>query len=241
MDPISLDNRRGAYRVAAETVDDLDLELLARRQWVRPGRLTDAAAGGACLQIDQAAVTDGDELEVRFRSAASGFSGAAQARVVRTSPAVDTQVVHLAFLGDTLRLQGRTPRAYELFNRRSAYRETGQAAAASLAALASPRAAGAASFQGYPVGIRNVSNTGVCLDVDAATHTALEAHAGLDLRFELPGRVAPVVVACAVHYRMAERDGYRYGCEFDWAATTDSLAVVEDLVTYILEADEDPA
>lgn len=231
-------NRRTAYRVEPADVDDIDLEMLSRRQRLPSARVADVAIGGACLHVDadaDDALADGDEVAVAVSSRRHGYENELPARVVHTHADGNAQVVHLSFLGSTRDLADPPPAMFELLNRRASYRGVGDGACTDLQALATPRGSGG-SGQAYPVEVRNISNSGVSLGLDADTHAAFEGCTGLRLQLELPGAIDPTRIACRIRYRSEAGDAWVYGCEYDWSETSDSLGVVEDLVAYLLSA-----
>lgn len=57
----------------------------------------------------------------------------------------------------------------------------------------------------------------------------------LIIRLNLPNHPGLQMVACQVRHRTSSGELFFYGCEFDWAATANSLAIIEDMVAYILE------
>jgi len=107
-----------------------------------------------------------------------------------------------------------------------------------LEASVSPNASGTAALLALQVAIHNISNVGVSLRVSTNDHATLEAFDDLLLSLKLPGKQQPSIVFCRVRYRARVTDGVLYVCEYDWSATMDPLAVVEDLVGYMLDAED---
>lgn len=108
-----------------------------------------------------------------------------------------------------------------------------------LEASVSPNAHGEAALLALPVVIHDISNVGVSLQVGPNDHAKLEAFDDLLLSLKLPGQQQPSTVFCRVRYRAVVSDGALYVCEYDWSATVDPLAVVEDLVGYMLDAEDE--
>lgn len=238
-------NRRAAYRVEPADIEDIDLAMLSRRQRIVATRVADVAVGGASMHVATGGTTvpsDGEEVSVALNSRRHGYDAELPARVVQTREAAGGHVVHLSFLGSTVDLADPPPAMFELLNRRASYRGVGPGVCGDLQALATPRH-GQSAGRSYPVTVRNISNTGISLELDGATHAAFEEQSSLRLTLELPGSVEPTRMACRICYRSRQGEGDDatcvYGCEYDWSETSDSLGVVEDLVTYILGAGGD--
>ncbi len=51
----------------------------------------------------------------------------------------------------------------------------------------------------------------------------------------LPGREGVRRIACQVRHRLGEEPDFIYGCEYDWNATIDPMAVAEELLEFMLE------
>jgi hypothetical protein len=83
--------------------------------------------------------------------------------------------------------------------------------------------------------VRDISNQGVCLAVSAQVDTALHDAQELVLSLYLAQGAQPRSIACAVRRRAADGDLICYGCEFDWAATTDADAALAELMRFVVE------
>lgn len=108
-----------------------------------------------------------------------------------------------------------------------------------LEASVSPNASGAAASLALPIVVHSISNVGVSLRMGAHDHAVLEAFDELLLSLKLPGKQQPSVVSCHVRHRALDADGALYVCEYDWSATMDPLGVVEDVVGYMLEVEDE--
>ena len=237
-DAPSAANRRPAYRVRPDSDEELDLEMLAKRQQLIRAEVADVAIGGAQVRYgsaDTPKLVNGDRVILTMTSSRYDFDGTVPARVVATSEGSKERIVHLSFEHEDVRLNKRSDEFFELFNRRATYRGVEPDPSADLNATVSPQASGTESLNEFPVSIRNISNFGVSLAVDPDTDRALHSHLNLRLSLELPGDDSAKSITCRVRHRSAVGGLFYYGCEFDWGATLNSLVVVEDLVAYMLE------
>lgn len=94
---------------------------------------------------------------------------------------------------------------------------------------------GDAQLENQAVTILNISNTGISFTVDNDVDEILEAHSDIRLVLERLEDGSVNKVACTIRHRSKSDGMFIYGCEYDWSATIDPLAVVEDFVTYLLE------
>ena len=93
---------------------------------------------------------------------------------------------------------------------------------------------GPESLREYDVFVEALSNSGISLQLDPDVHRRLQSESELIVRLNLPGADKSYRIACLVKSRSESGDTYAYGCEFDWSATMDPLAVVEDLLEYTM-------
>jgi hypothetical protein len=236
------DDRRGAYRVQPESPDELDLALLGQRQRLVRAVIDDVAVGGARIRLDQALARElelaaGKQVTLDMNSQRYDYRGQMPARVVSTTAHAGEQVLHLAFQGNHAEFIMHGNDVFALFNRRTRERGTPAADSFEFDARVSPNTSGDQALRSYVVGVRNLSNVGVSLLVPAATHTYLCDQRELTMTLRLPGKDDVCRIACNVRHHYADGDNYIYGCEYDWSATTDPLAVVEDLVAFMLDDD----
>ena len=242
IDSLASDDRRGAYRVKPDSPDELDLAILASRHRLVRGEVTDVAIGGARVRVlDETRappLVRGERVTVAMSSARYKFSGNLPARIVSTSEHASEQVVHLSFDGDHGELKERGDEVFRLFNRRKMLRGVSPPATTDFHAMVSPNAGGNMAFRGYTVVIRNISNVGVSFIVSAAANQMLHDQEDVSLSLQLPDKASASRIACHVRHRAPHGESFIYGCEYDWSATTDPLAVVEDLVEYMLECTE---
>ncbi len=233
-------NRRSAYRVAPSSVDMLDLAILSpRRQLVR-ARVENVAYGGARVRLDrgqalETGLSGGEQITLALRSAQYQYKNHMVARVVAVIESDDAQTVHLAFEGAHADMPMHSNDHFALFNRRSLQRGVMSAAGVDLEAEVTAAEATDRSLRVYSVGVRNISNIGISLRVNAGTNQALSAYDELSLTLRLPGRQGVRRIACHVRHRSHEGADFIYGCEYDWRATIDPLAVAEELLDFMLE------
>lgn len=238
---LASDNRRGAYRVQPESADELDLAILAQRHHLVRSEVTDVAVGGAQIRLDKASappLVSGERVTVAMTSARYNYTSEMPARIVWTSEDAAEQTVHLSFEGHHVQLKERGEDVFSIFNRRTMYRGVTPPATSDFHAMVSPNTVGDSALRSHAVAIRNISNVGVSLIISAATHRALHDQEDISLSLQLPDKTAASRIACHVRHRSPDGDSFIYGCEYDWSATTDPLAVVEDLVEYMLECIE---
>ena len=235
---LTQDDRRSAYRVQPADVDELDLAMLAQRQSLVHGEVTDVSNGGACVRFDKKtspALKVGDTVVLSVVSQRRSYAGEMPARIVSSTEDSDGQIVHLSFDEEHEKVTGKSKDYFELFNRRAHYRGIEHTEAVDLNATIAPDREDIASPAAFPVSIRNISNTNVSFDVDEPTHDVLQHHRALKLALEFPKEAQASTIACRVRHRTPMEGSFIYGCEYDWSATSDSLAVIENIVNYILK------
>ncbi|MEQ8493159.1 MAG: hypothetical protein RLW42_02955 [Gammaproteobacteria bacterium] len=84
--------------------------------------------------------------------------------------------------------------------------------------------------------MRKLSNAGLSLSLLREDAELLGGADELRVTLSLPGRTSSHAVACLVRHRAEHEGKVLLSCEYDWSATMDPLAVVEDLLEYVLEA-----
>lgn len=237
---ITASNRRSAYRVAPSSVDLLDVSILSARQQLVRARVENVAFGGARVRLDrgQAVATGlsgGEQVTLALRSAHYQYKNHMVARVVSVTERDDAQTVHLAFEGAHADMPTHSNQHFSLFNRRSLRRGVLATTGSELEAEVTASAAHDRSLRVYSVSVRNISNLGISLRVNAGTHHALRAHHELSLTLRLPARQLVRRIACHVRHRLNEDRDFIYGCEYDWHATIEPLAVAEELLEFMQE------
>ena len=236
-------NRRSAYRVAPSSVDMLDLSILSTRQQLVRTRVENVAFGGARVRIDhgqavETGLSGGEQVTLALRSAHYQYKNHMVARVVLVIERDHAQTVHLAFEGAHADMPMHSNQHFALFNRRSLRRGVLATAGGELEAEVTASEANDRSLRVFSVGVRNISNLGISLRVNAGTHHALRAHDELSLTLRLPGRQGVRRIACHVRHRSNEDGDFIYGCEYDWHATIEPLAVAEELLEFMQENTE---
>ncbi len=232
------DDRRTAYRVQPADVDELDLAMLAQRQRLVHGEVTDVSNGGACVRFDKGAppnLSVGDMVVLSVVSQRRSYAGEMPARIVSATDDPDGQVVHLSFDEQCEKITGKSKDYFELFNRRAQYRGIEHNDAVDLNATIAPDSTDDPAPAAFPVSIRKISNSNVAFDVDEPAHDVLRHHRALILALQFPKEEQASTITCRVRHRTPIAGSYIYGCKYDWSATSDSLAVVENIVNYVLK------
>ena len=124
---------------------------------------------------------------------------------------------------------------FGLFNRRAMPRGVAGTVNENFRATISLTNGGDDQLENQVVSILNISNTGISFTVDQDTDNILKAHSDIRLVLERLEDGSVNKVACIVRHHSKSGDAFIYGCEYDWSATVDPLAVVENFVTYLLE------
>jgi hypothetical protein len=233
-------NRRAAYRVAPDAEAALDLMIVDQRRQLVNTVVENVAFGGARVRLDRAQAVEtglmtGTQVTLALRSPRYAYKNHMLARVVSIFDADHAQTVGLAFEGAHPDNPMQNNHHFALFNRRTLQRGVVPASGLNLEAEVTPSEVSDRSLRIYPVGIRNISNVGVSLRVTAGAHQALGHHDELSLTLRLPGRDGVRRIACQVRHRLGEEPDFIYGCEYDWNATIDPLAVAEELLEFMLE------
>ncbi|MEQ8663703.1 MAG: hypothetical protein RLW62_23035 [Gammaproteobacteria bacterium] len=109
-------------------------------------------------------------------------------------------------------------------------------AAPDLVASVSPNVSGPAALLAVEATVRKLSNTGLSLSLLREDAEQLGGADELRVELSLPGRPGTHAVACLVRHRAEYEGAVLLSCEYDWSATMDPLAVVEDLLEYVLES-----
>ena len=237
----STDERRGAYRVHPETPDELELEILSQRQRLVRAVIDDVAVGGARVHLDKvtgAELADGERVNLALASNRFSYASDVPARVVSMSDSDTHTTLHLSFDSQPAAAEAHGGEVFALFNRRTTPRGPALAGGPDFHARVSSNEVNSHMLRTYTVDVRNISNVGVSLNVNARVNEELHAQSELLLSLQLPGRSERSRVACHVRHRHVDGTDFIYSCEYDWSATNDALGVIEDLVDYVLERGE---
>jgi hypothetical protein len=234
-------NRRAAYRVKPASSEELGLSVLGERHQLIRGEVTDVAIGGARVRFDKnnaPKLASGDHVVMAFASPEYEYGTNVLAKVISMSEDSAEKIVHVSFDDKYEPLIIEREELFALFNRRSIRRGIVERAGAEFAAKVSPASGGEEQLSEYPVSIVNISNTGVSFNIGKEAHRELEDHSAIRIALTRPDDGSTSTIACNIRHRSSIEDGFIYGCEYDWGATNDPLAVVEDLVTYLFELTE---
>jgi hypothetical protein len=233
-------NRRAAYRVVTDAENPLDIAILHAHRQLVMAVVHDVAFGGVCVRLARAAASEtslmpGAQVALALHSPRYRYKNHMLARIVSLRDSDRAQTVHLAFEGAHADMPMHSNQHFALFNRRTLQRGIVPAAGINLEAEVTPAEASDRSLRVYPVAVRNLSNVGISLRINAGANQYLSQHDELSLTLRLPGRDGVRRIACHVRHRHIDGIEFVYGCEYDWNATLDPLAVAEELLEFMLE------
>jgi PilZ domain len=236
------DNRRSAYRVRPISTDSLALSLTCDNQRYVPDEITDVTCKGASVRFvkDKAPpVVKGDDVLVAIESPNLDGKATLRGKVVFTGESTTERLIGLAF-ETTDELVGRgSENFFQLFNRRVAYRGVESTPAAELPAAVMPLATAHNNKLFFPVTVRNISATGICLDVGREPDAFMCERVQIRLALRLPGQRAAKEINTRVCYRTVAGEKIYYGCHFDWQETPNALPILEELKEYTLDRFDD--
>lgn len=232
------DNRRSAYRVRPIETDRLRLILKWRETRYEPFEVADVTRHGASVRFPKGigpGVDKGDQLAVEIESPNLRGGATIAARVVFSGDSTTERMLGLAF-SDADGLDARaTENFFQLFNRRAAYRDAQSNPSIPLPATVKPLASAAQNNLVFPVHVRNLSATGICLEVGEETDRFMVERGDIRVSLTLPGIQLPCDITTNVCYRSAIAGKIYYGCHFDWPATPHAQAILEALTDYTTE------
>ncbi len=204
------DNRRSAYRVRPIETDRLRLILKWRDTRYEPFEVGDVTRHGASVRFPKGVgpgVRKGDEVAVEIESPNLHGGATIAARVVFSGDSTTERMLGLAF-DDAEGLDARaTESFFQLFNRRVV----------------------------FPVTVRNLSATGICLDVGEEADRFMVERGDIRVSLTLPGMQLACDIITTVCYRSVIAGKIYYGCHFDWPATPRAQAILEALTNYTTE------
>lgn len=87
----------------------------------------------------------------------------------------------------------------------------------------------------YPVGVKNISVTGVCLAVGLEPDDFMRDTSVVQLALRLPGQRSTNDVVTKICHRTANDVQVFYGCRFDWEQTANAESIVEELTEYTFD------
>jgi hypothetical protein len=232
------DNRRSAYRVRPIETDRLRLILKWRDTRYEPFEVGDVTRHGASVRFPKGVgpgVRKGDEVAVEIESPNLHGGATIAARVVFSGDSTTERMLGLAF-DDAEGLDARaTESFFQLFNRRVAYRDSQSNPSTPLPATVKPLATAAQNNLLFPVTVRNLSATGICLDVGEEADRFMVERGDIRVSLTLPGIQQPCDIITTVCYRSVIAGKIYYGCHFDWPATPRAQAILEALTNYTTE------
>ena len=235
------DDRRAVYRVKPKSSEELNFSVLGEGHQLIRGEVTDVAITGARVRFDKndaPKVRSGDHIVMAFTSPLHQYDANVLAKVISTSEDLKEKVVQVSFDEDYEPLNIDRDELFALFNRRAIPRGAANDADEDFAAKVSPGSGGEEQLDAYPASILNITNTGVSFTIDMRADEVLKAHSDIRIELKRPDDGGTSTIACNVRHRSETAHGFIYGCEYDWSATTDPLAVVEDLISYLFELTE---
>jgi c-di-GMP-binding flagellar brake protein YcgR len=238
---IDSNDRRAAYRVKPDSSEELRFSVLGERHQLIRGEVTDVAIGGASVRFDKnnaPRLASGDHVVMAFASPQYEYGTNVLAKVISMSEDAAEKIVRVSFDDQYEPLNIDRDELFALFNRRAFQRGIAEHAEEDFVAKVSPASGGEEQLNEYPVSIVNISNTGVSFFIGKEAHEALKNYSEIRIALTRPDDGSTSTIACNVRHRSPTRDGSIYGCEYDWSATNDPLAVVEDLVSYLFELTE---
>ncbi|TDJ61602.1 MAG: PilZ domain-containing protein [Proteobacteria bacterium] len=236
------DNRRCAYRVRPISTDNLALALVRDNRNHIPHEVADITSKGASVRFVKGRappLVTGDKILVSIESPNLDGKATIMATVVFTGDSTTERLIGLAFDG-TDDLEGRgSDSFFQLFNRRVAYRGVEPLSAAELPAVVMPLASAHDDKPVFPVTVRNISATGICLIVGKDPDAFMSERVNIRLSLTLPGQRSARQIRTRVCYRTVVADKIYYGCHFDWQETPNALQILEDLKEYTLDRFDD--
>lgn len=232
------DNRRSAYRVRPIETDRLRLILKWRDTRYEPFEVADVTRHGASLRFPKGVgpgVRKGDEVAVEIESPNLHGGATIAARVVFSGDSTTERMLGLAF-SEADGLDARaTESFFQLFNRRVAYRDAQSNPSTALPAAIKPLETASRNDLVFPVSVRNLSATGICLEVGAEADVFMVERGDVRVSLTLPDLQLPCDIVTNVCYRSVIDDKLYYGCHFNWPATPHAQAILEALTGYKTE------
>lgn len=232
------DNRRCAYRVRPISTDNLAFALARNEERHIPTEVADVTCNGASVRFLKGsgpAVNKGERIFVSIDSPSFARKATISAKIVFSRDTVTDSLIGLAFDSPEDLANHAGGDFFQLFNRRAAYRDREPSTATSLAAAVMPLLSIPNNRLLYPVNVRNISATGICLDVGRDPDDFLRAHQEVLLALRLPEQTDATDIVTRVCYRTANDVKVFYGCKFDWSETPNAESILEGLTQYTLD------
>jgi len=229
------DNRRSAYRVRPIATDNLRLVIKWNERRFKPYEIADVTRHGASIRFPKGTGPDvrkDDLVSVEIESPNLNGGATIEARVVFSGDSTTERMLGLAF-DDAGGLEARaTEQFFQLFNRRESYRDADSTPASSLTATVKPLPSAHNNNLFFPVTVRNISATGICLDVAAEADRFMVERGQVRIALTLPGNHSSNDIVTKVCYRSVLEAKIYYGCHFDWPETSGAQAILEELTEY---------
>jgi hypothetical protein len=232
------DNRRCAYRVRPISTDDLAFALMRNEERHVPAEVADVTCNGASVRFVKGtgpAVNKGERIFVLIDSPSFTRKATISAQIVFSGDTATDSLIGLAFDSPDELANHGGENFFQLFNRRAAYRDGEPTAGTSLAAAVMPLLSIPNNQLLYPVNVRNLSATGICLNVGHDPDDFLRKQQEILLALRLPGQIEATNIVTKVCYRTSNDTEVFYGCKFDWSATVNAESILEELTEYTLD------
>lgn len=232
------DNRRCAYRVRPISTDNVELVLLRADQRHVPSEIADVTCNGASIRFVKGAgpaVDQGEHLQVSIESPNLERRATISAKVVFSGDTSTESLIGLSFDSPQDLINLGKEEFFQLFNRRAAYRDVEPEPDTALAVAVMPVHSAPNNQLLYPVGVKNISATGICLSVGPEPDDFMRETSIVRLALRLPGQRSTNDVVTRVCYRTFRESKVFYGCRFEWSETENSESVIEDLTEYTFD------
>lgn len=238
------DNRRSAYRVRPIATDSLTIKLHYQGQEFSPYEVADVTGRGASMRFTKGTAPQaakGEELELSIDTPNLRGQARISATVVFCGESTTERLFGLSFTAIDEFGRRSSEHFFQLFNRRGAYRDDILRPVYQAAAMVMPLEARDNSNLFFPVDVRNISATGICLDVDYEADRFMSGANKVRLALTLPGKHAPRDIITSLCYRSVIEGKIYYGGHYEWTETPQARLILEDLTEYTLERFDDPA
>jgi len=229
------DNRRAAYRVRPIATDNLALALLCNDVRHVPREVADVTSKGASVRFAKGsgpAVTKGQPIDVAIESPNLLDTAKISAEVVFTGESTTERLIGLAFTATDGFSRRVSEDFFQLFNRRAAYRDDMPKPVFNLDAAVMPLPSAKVNDLAFPVYVRNISTTGICLVVNDEADRFLRERGQVRLALKLPASDHAGEIVTKVCYRTTSDQRIYYGCHFDWMETPDAQRILGELTEY---------
>ena len=236
------DNRRCAYRVRPISTDNVELVLIRADERHVPSEIADVTCNGASIRFVKGSglvVDQGEHLQVSIDSPNLEQRATISAKVVFSGKTTTDSLIGLAFDKPEELVELGKDEFFQLFNRRAAYRdvepEPEPEPDTALAVAVMPVRSAPNNQLLDPVGVKNISATGICLFVGPEPDDFMRDTSIVRLALRLPGQRSTSDVVTRICYRTSRDEKVFYGCRFEWSETVNSASIIEDLTEYTFD------